>query len=141
MNRFYSKDEKHQKLDFSNEKHNIRIKNHHNSVKRQKTNTFSPNKKDMIKSLYGHSFGHASGRPSDPSIFASTIHKFPKISENMVSRKETEFKDKNRRHYNEVVKFETAIKNTQNNKLNILGMRIDGTKDRLYERKNGGKGF
>lgn len=107
----------------------FRIKNQSVSPKKPPA---SP-RKEMIRSLYGNQFGSSFNRPSEPSILSSTIHnKFFKPGfQKEATKKETEFKEKNKKHYNEVMKYENVIRNKYYSKLDVLNIRVDGVKDRL----------
>jgi hypothetical protein len=49
-----------------------------------------------------------------------------------LSKKEVELRDKNKRQYHELIKYENVISQRFDNKLNSI--RIDGVKDKIHER-------
>lgn len=49
-----------------------------------------------------------------------------------LSKKEVELRDKNKRQYHELIKYENVISQRFDNKLNSI--RIDGVRDKIHER-------
>ena len=51
---------------------------------------------------------------------------------NTSTKKESEIKDKNKRQYQQIIKYENIIKQRYETKLNTI--RIDGKKDKIHDR-------
>ena len=80
----------------------FQLHNHSNSPTRKIEKT-PETKNDMFRSLYGNSHGNfAFGKSSQASIFSSTngSNFFKGLIEKANTRKEAEFQEKNRKHYN-----------------------------------------
>ncbi len=52
------------------------------------------------------------------------------------SKNEKYFHQKNKRDIDNMIQYENNIRMKYNSKINVLDMRVDGFRDKLYDRKN-----
>ena len=52
------------------------------------------------------------------------------------SKNEKYFHQKNKRDIDNMIQYENNIRMKYNSKINVLDIRVDGFRDKLYERKN-----
>lgn len=113
---------------------------------------FTPTKTSLSKTLYGNTF--LSNNLSNMDTASSTLYqnKLIKMGERSCpsgspfavkgtihsrqSKNEKYFHQKNKRDIDNLIQYENNIRLKYNSKINILDIRVDGFKDKLYERKN-----
>jgi hypothetical protein len=109
----------------------------------------SPTKNNLSKTLYGNNFLSNNLSTASSTLYQNKLMKMvekPSLGETGVgakgtihsrdSKNEKYFHQKNKRDIDNMIQYENNIRMKYNSKINVLDMRVDGFRDKLYDRKN-----
>ncbi len=88
-------------------------------------------KKDMFRSLYGNSFIQEPRQEKGHLLSTLGMSNW-RGRHKSLNKKEVEQRDKNKKQYQEVLKYENVINQRFDNKIN--SMRVEGIKDKIHDR-------
>lgn len=86
----------------------------------------------MFRSLYGHSFGGGENRGERGHLLSTLGMNNWRGKNKSLSKKQVEQRDKNKRQYQQLIKYQSVISQRLDTKLNSI--RIDGVKDKIHDR-------